>query len=450
MSRPSNNTNGASSGFSISLGSKKSAAGSTATSKAPISRLSAFSRPGNKRGPALSDDDEDGHDDDDDHRDKIQLVTGFGSRGAITVDGEQEAKTLVIPSLKNKDWRAESRRKKGIYLPPEATAKRDGISVDTRDVIGDEPIKVGLQFVEKSTAGMKISDGDLAMLDAAGESNTTQQAGKVEKTEDQLAMEALLAGDKAKASTLTIPAVAGNVADEQGFLQNEDDAYRADVASRPEAATLEEYAAVPVEEFGAALLRGMGWKEGEAIGRSGSASKPRVVERRAAFLGIGAKGIGAEEIGAWGKGDKKKRQRVDKTYLPITLVDKNGKRIEEDESKDLVKKDVDKDWRKRDDKDRSDRKDRDRDSYDDKDDSRSKRDRERDRIDERDRDRRDRDRDRDGYRDRSRDRKDRDRHKEKDSSRGFDRKHRSSDYDDRDRDRDRRRRRSHSRERSRR
>ncbi|KAK6529871.1 hypothetical protein TWF281_009027 [Arthrobotrys megalospora] len=443
MDPPSKNT----SGFSISLGSKRPTGGPTTTVKKPTPG-SAFSKPGNKRGPALSDDeDDDGHEDD--HRNKVQLVTGFGSKGAITAEGEKEAKTLVIPALKNKDWRAESRKKKGIYLPPEATAQKDGVPADTRDIIGDEPMKVGLQFVEKSTAGMTIAEGDVAMTDDQDEDAEGERAAeKVEKTEDQLAMEALLAGDKAKASTLTIPAASGNVADNRTFVQNEDDAYRADVASRPDAATLDEYAAVPVEEFGAALLRGMGWKEGESIGKSGGAgNKPRIVEKRPAFLGIGAKGLGAEEIGTWGKGDKKGRQRVDKTYLPIALVDKDGNRVEEETSKDVVKKDVDKDWRNRDDKDRSDR--RDRDYRDDKESSRSKRDRERYRDDERDRDRRDRDKGRDrDYRERSRDRRDRDRYRDKDSDRDYDRKHRSSEYDDRDRDR--RRHRSRSRERHRR
>ncbi|KAF3159680.1 hypothetical protein TWF225_004280 [Orbilia oligospora] len=440
-------------GFSISLGSKRPTGGSATTARKPVLGASAFSKSGTKRGPALSDDeDDDIHEDD--HRDKVQLVTGFGSKGAVTAEGEKEVKALLIPALRNKDWRAESRKKKGIYLPPEATAQKNGQPVDTRDIIGDEPMKVGLQFVERSTAGMTIAEGDVAMSDAKDQDAEGEEATKkVEKTEDQLAMEALLAGDKAKASTLTIPAASGNVADNRVAVQNEDDAYRADVASRPDAATLEEYAAVPVEEFGAALLRGMGWKEGESIGKSGGAgNKPKIVEKRAAFLGIGAKGLGAEEMGAWGKGDKKGRQRVDKTYLPITLVDKNGNRVEEESSKDLVKKDVEKDWKGKNDKNGSER--RDIDYRDDKESSRSKRDRERYRDDERDRDRRDRDkgrdrdRDKDSYRERSRDRRDRDRYKDKDSSRDYDRKHRSSEYDDRDRDR--RRHRSRSRERHRR
>ncbi|KAK6334670.1 hypothetical protein TWF718_010119 [Orbilia javanica] len=440
------------SGFSISLGSKRPTGGTSTIAKKLTPGVSAFSKPG-KRGPALSDDEDDeAHEDD--HRDKVQLVTGFGSKGAVTAEGEKEVKALIIPALKNKDWRAESRKKKGIYLPPEATAQRDGQPVDTRDIIGDEPMKVGLQFVERSTGGTAIAEGDVEIPSASDEDAEGEKAvEEVKKTEDQLAMEALLAGDKAKTSTLTIPAASGGVTDNRAFVQNEDDAYRADVASRPDAATLEEYAAVPVEEFGAALLRGMGWKEGESIGKSGGAgNKPRIVEKRPAFLGIGAKGIGAEEIGAWGKGDKKGRQRVDKTYLPITLVDKNGNKVEEETGKELAKKDVEKDWRGREDRDRPDR--RDREYRDDKESSRSKRDREQYRDDGRNRERRDRDkardrdRDRDSYRERSRDRWDRDRYKDKDSSRDYDRKQRSSEYDDRDRDR--RRHRSRSRERHRR
>ena len=152
---------------SISLGSKKFVA--TSAPKRPTAgSKSAFSSSTNstKRGAALSDDEDDVHYDD--HRDKVQLVTGFGSKGAITEGDEKESKPLVIPSLKNKDWRAESRKKKGIYLPPEAAARQNGASVDTRETINDEPMKVGLQFVEKSTAGMTIAEvsSDTLMPDA--------------------------------------------------------------------------------------------------------------------------------------------------------------------------------------------------------------------------------------------------------------------------------------------
>jgi hypothetical protein len=45
-------------------------------------------------------------------------------------------------------------------------------------------------------------------------------------------------------------------------------AFRDDVENRPEETTMEEYEKIPVDEFGAALLRGLGWSEGEGIGRN--------------------------------------------------------------------------------------------------------------------------------------------------------------------------------------
>jgi G patch domain/KOW motif-containing protein len=39
-----------------------------------------------------------------------------------------------------------------------------------------------------------------------------------------------------------------------------------DLATRPEESNLEEYESMPIEHFGAALMRGMGWREGEPIG----------------------------------------------------------------------------------------------------------------------------------------------------------------------------------------
>ena len=48
------------------------------------------------------------------------------------------------------------------------------------------------------------------------------------------------------------------------------------------------YNAVPVEQFGAALLRGMGWKDGKGIGWRKELVKPVEYKRRAPGLGLGA------------------------------------------------------------------------------------------------------------------------------------------------------------------
>ncbi|XP_057574847.1 G-patch domain and KOW motifs-containing protein isoform X2 [Hippopotamus amphibius kiboko] len=81
--------------------------------------------------------------------------------------------------------------------------------------------------------------------------------------------------------TLTIPMI------QKGCIPN------GDVAdSEPRAETVPEeadYEAVPVEAYGLAMLRGMGWKPGEGIGRTfNQVVKPRVNTLRPKGLGLGA------------------------------------------------------------------------------------------------------------------------------------------------------------------
>ncbi len=42
--------------------------------------------------------------------------------------------------------------------------------------------------------------------------------------------------------------------------------FKYDLESRPEEADLEAYDGMPIDEFGFAMLRGMGWQPGTAIG----------------------------------------------------------------------------------------------------------------------------------------------------------------------------------------
>ena len=83
-------------------------------------------------------------------------------------------------------------------------------------------------------------------------------------------------------------------------------------ATPPSAA---DYARVPVEEFGAGLLRGMGWR-GE-VGATGTGEEVRT-GRRAALLGIGAKEeVGMGETGGRGRGRGK-------VYVPVVERGRGG------------------------------------------------------------------------------------------------------------------------------
>ncbi|KAM8934257.1 G-patch domain and KOW motifs-containing protein [Pelodytes ibericus] len=68
-----------------------------------------------------------------------------------------------------------------------------------------------------------------------------------------------------------------------------EDGDKVDVRLRPESAEAADYEVVPVEQYGMAMLRGMGWKEGEGIGRTFKQDvKPLEQILRPKGLGLGA------------------------------------------------------------------------------------------------------------------------------------------------------------------
>ena len=230
---------------------------------------------------------------------------------AITnsLNGEKkEKKPLVIPPLKNKDWRELARkRRNGIqYAPPSAAAVtgKDGSvgGLGTKDTINSGPVLSGLQVKQK------------AVISVVEEVNKVEDAQDVkmeveEETEDQKALRAILAEANGGVHD-------GFVIDIIPTPISEADALKQDVDELPDAATLDDYARVPVSQFGAALLRGMGWKEGTSASRKPGKGliEPYLPSSRPALLGIGAK-----EQEVYDDGSKKggKSKRPDRRYVPV-------------------------------------------------------------------------------------------------------------------------------------
>ncbi|KAJ5143649.1 uncharacterized protein N7515_002436 [Penicillium bovifimosum] len=442
----------------------------------------------------------------------LEEVRGFNTLtgGAITAEGqavEDKNKPLIIPVTSKNNWRDRAgvnTRKRKNLLPAEVQAmqeaQKNGQAPGESTMETDAPSMAhGLSFAqqpaEQAQEG-KAADEDQAMPDA-----TPVESKPF--TDDQIAMQALIReskGDVERRSDLVIEAARKAEEEDEPAQYSEIGSFRNDVASRPDPASLDAYNAIPVEEFGAALLRGMGWKDGQSIGRGDyssataaeRANKPRIPERRPGFLGIGAKdsagGKGAEaELGAWGKSAMRKASRkqgeendkAEGVYMPITMRNKKtGELLTEEELANLQKEAKSKpakedDWRERRDRnlEKSGRdKDRELDyrkhDYDDVEDrsrrktGSSRRDRSRSadrhsssrssRYDDDKSKREDRSyRSRDYDRDRRRDRDD-DRDRRRDGDRDRDRSHRSRDEkysssrhsshssrNDRDRDRDR-------------
>ena len=225
--------------------------------------------------------------------------------GTNSLNGEKkDKKPLVIPALKNKDWRelARKRRSGTQYVPPSAAAVtgKDGSvgGLGTKDTINSGPVLSGLQVKQKVAEEPKIVEdtGDVKMEIE-------------EETEDQRALRAILAEANGEMHD-------GPIIDIIPTLISEADALKQDVDELPDVATLDDYARVPVSQFGAALLRGMGWKEGTAASRKPGKGliEPYVPSARPALLGIGAK-----EQEVYDDGSKKgsRAKRPDRRYVPI-------------------------------------------------------------------------------------------------------------------------------------
>ncbi|RWS19229.1 G patch domain and KOW motifs-containing protein-like protein [Leptotrombidium deliense] len=111
-------------------------------------------------------------------------------------------------------------------------------------------------------------------------------------------------------STRVIPMLVQNQVP-QGFETDD----KLDVSLRAEEPCVSDYEKVPVEEFGLAMLRGMGWKPGAGVGKNGKVVQPVEVKIRAKGLGLGAE----RELH-----DKKSSKSVPKSEEQEELVLKLG------------------------------------------------------------------------------------------------------------------------------
>ena len=377
----------------------------------------------------------DGEDDDHEHG-VAQRISHFDQSAGGAIDQNnvpQKRAPLVIEAQANRDWREASQRNKRQRSAKGGEDKAEGSGQQDAQREEEKPV-FGLNVRKRDEAQTNgHAEADDEMNDSTPEANG--DAPTRERTADEEAMDALL-GNKSSKSTLILPAM------------TEEEAFERDYKTAPDMATLDDYARVPVEEFGAALLRGMGWKEGEGIGanRGKKIEKTKIPERRPALLGIGAKeeAAVAQELGTWGKAAKDRKGPI-QVYNPVLLRDKKpGELFTEEELEKKKAKDEkeryerefereekrkEKERRRR---DRSDSRDRDRDRKD--------RDSKRDRRDRDDRDKRRYDSDDEYYRRKEKEKRRRER-EESDHDRD-----RSRRYDsDRDRHRDKDRHRDHRR-----
>jgi hypothetical protein len=244
---------------------------------------------GFKRRHAQLNDSDDDNSDDNQHQDISHYDQAAG--GAVTIKAPPSSrKKLVIPVEPNHDRLKYKRRGQKSVLP---TGDKESDEVD----MPSQPTQFGLVAAGTGQVGRNVN----------ADNSTDITSSALPKSEDELALEALH----------------GKTVSSRVIPLTEDEALDRDVNDAQERPSVHDYSAVPVSEFGAALLRGMGWKDTETISSdvSKSSIKLRVLERRPALLGVGAKpskstGI---EIGEWGKADHSKKKEI---YTPVILKNK--------------------------------------------------------------------------------------------------------------------------------
>ncbi|GAC97688.1 hypothetical protein PHSY_005274 [Pseudozyma hubeiensis SY62] len=214
------------------------------------------------------------------------------------------------------------RRADSSAVPVSASATPDRSDTNT-DSINTEAQKRGLELRQPRSS----------RSDASSQNEVSKHADRVEVFDasaaplpnntnaadtDEEALKALLAGQGVGTSGSGEPLIIQQ--------ESESDLLQHDIDSRPEAPTLDDYAATPIDQFGMALLRGMGWKEGMGAGKGGKgpqqAAEPK---KRAALLGLGAKERpgAASSLPASSSSSRSYRpkDRRDYKYIPVSKAE---------------------------------------------------------------------------------------------------------------------------------
>ncbi|RYP68338.1 hypothetical protein DL771_006724 [Monosporascus sp. 5C6A] len=231
---------------------------------------------------------------DDESDGRHEVVTTFGASGA---ENDAERRGLKVPKSqgagapfvigghKNRDWKSEARARKGNnLLPHEVQAQAENQASKETDLADqDKQIKWGLTLAKKERAEISTNSDEAAEekhnlpeQKTERDSDATKQPNDV----DGEAMDALLGKKRKSARDFVIKDASGRG---ESPHVSEQDVYRRGLEEAAEVSTIEEYDAIPDGEFGAAMLRGMGWKGEER------APKPKEHIRRPHLMGLGAK-----------------------------------------------------------------------------------------------------------------------------------------------------------------
>ncbi|XP_050575679.1 G-patch domain and KOW motifs-containing protein-like isoform X4 [Bombus affinis] len=242
---------------------------------------------------------------------KVDYIECLDEKG-IKVIGEEEKKDepLIIPLLGSKTWhdRIVNKIDADIFLP-----KAD------KEKVGDASV---------NEAKSKLSNGKTSPIISIKKEPVEDSENKVVTLEEQAAKEIIedlksKNEHETKTNDLTLPLV-------------EDESLRG-----KEQSTLEDYEKIPIDAFGVAMLRGMGWQPGKGIGRNEKLVAAVIPELRPKGMGLGADKVALQKKNTDSKKEKEEVKIEKGTFVKIIAGKQNTKKYEEykdKESKGLEQK----------------------------------------------------------------------------------------------------------------
>ncbi|OTB02253.1 hypothetical protein M426DRAFT_199995 [Hypoxylon sp. CI-4A] len=274
--------------FATTSSSKLASGSKKPTHTRPPSTLGKRHRP-----HALNHDSDSGSDEEEGG--KHEVVTTFGGDWSESETKRRDTKSskskhsdtpYVITGHKNRDWKAEVKAQR---VGRDGTAYQEkpqsSESVERDPPDHDKQIKWGLTVTKKADTGEtqtqhEVSSGETKPITANNKTDPREEDVEVPVGGDNDAMDALLGKKRKSAKDLVIE---GTTRNSTPTTASEQDAYRRRMEEAADVSTIDEYDQIPEGEFGAAMLRGMGWN-GEERG-----AKPKEVKRRPNLMGLGSK-----------------------------------------------------------------------------------------------------------------------------------------------------------------
>lgn len=205
-------------------------------------------------------------------KEKKDFITGMSGSKVESAEGEETKVTLVIPLSLNPWGDNNPENKKDEQNKPPNTQAGSG-----------EP-----QAKKAKTEGSELTEDEAAAKELLNDIKDQPES----TSNSNLVIAGVSAAKPTKAQPLLLASLPPGIME----LDNDDDRFAFDVKMRPEDMDVKSdaYKLVPIEEFGAAMLRGMGWS-GPGKEETDLVNKTASVQPRHHRLGLGAQPKPPEE-----------------------------------------------------------------------------------------------------------------------------------------------------------